>query len=206
MFPGAIGRGLGIGLPGLGLGLGGLGLGGLLGPFGPMALLGPLGGMGLGFGLGSFGIGGNARMFGPRGRRSLDENLHGSKDEHGDINCELSRTLLTCTGPHEIIQCETEAHVTLPIELGGFKVTDFVLREKVINSVETLKIVPNNVNHRLGHKLEHLALYESAELAKFETGFWVKDSTCFNDVLTLVKEVPDKIKLKLNDVITVETN
>lgn len=76
MFPGAIGRGLGLGLGGIGgiggIGLG-LGLGGLLGPFGPAALLGPLGGMGLTFGMGSFGVGGNARLGGIRGRRALDQ-------------------------------------------------------------------------------------------------------------------------------------
>jgi hypothetical protein len=194
---GGIGLGLGLGMMG---GLGGLGMMGGLGGLGLMGGLGPLGlgGLGLGLGLGTFGPLGNARLGGIRGRRSLDAMLHAVTD-HGEIKCELSKDLLNCTGPHEIIQCEVESRSAGPIEIGHFKLSEFTLREKVVNNVETLKILPKKINQRTGHKLSQLSIFENAELAKTEAGFLIKDSTCFNDVLDLVKDMPEKIKLILKD-------
>lgn len=51
----------------------------------------------------------------------------------------------------------------------------------------------------MGHKLEHLAIFDNEELARKESGFYVKDQTCFSDLLALVKEIPDKIKLTFNE-------
>lgn len=190
MMAGALGPGLTM-LGSLG-GLGGLG--GIGGRFG---LLG--GPFGLGFGLGSFGPGGIARLGGIRGRRALDDKVHGKKDDHENVKCVLTRELLNCTGPHEIIQCNVEAFAKLPLELGHFKLNDFMIREKIVNKVETLKILPKKSSHRMGHKLEHLAIFDNEEIARKESGFYVKDQACFSDLLALVKEIPDKIKLTFNE-------
>jgi hypothetical protein len=184
--------GLGLGLGGLGLGLGGFGLGGLglgLGGFG-LGSFGPLGG------LGPFG---RARLGGIRGRRAIDDQLHGIGKPHGDISCEISKELLNCTGPHEIIQCALEAHSPVQIEKTHFKMFDFTFKEKTFNNIELLKVVPKKLSHRLGHKINHVSIYSNSTLTETETGFLVKDPICFDEIVSLVKQLPEKFKVTFHE-------
>lgn len=180
-----------------------------LGALGPMGLMGGLGGFGLGglgllggIGMGSFGpfgglFTGRAHFGGVRGRRSLDTITSHVTPAHEEINCVLSRDLLNCTGPHEIIQCAVELHT--PIDITTFthhvKLTDLVFKDKVINNNQVLRIVPRKLINRLGHKLPSVSVFESKSLISSESGFRVTDPVCFHEIVTLVKELPEKVKV-----------
>jgi len=184
--------------------MGGLGGLGALGPLGLMGGFGGLGGLGLlgGIGMGSFGpfgglFTGRAHFGGVRGRRSIDSLTSHITPAHEEINCILSNELLNCTGPHEIIQCPVELHT--PIDVTTFthhvKLTDLVLKDKVINNTQVLRIVPRKLINRLGHKLPNVSIYESKSLISTEPGFRVCDSACFYEIVALVKELPEKVKV-----------
>jgi len=181
-FPPMLGGFGGFGFPGFGLGLGfpfGLGLGGL--------------GLGLGgfgrFGLGGFGFGG--RLGGIRGKREVN----GTEVVKCVLSTELG--LLNCTGPHENIECSIEPHlINFPdIKL---RLVDLVFKET--EKKDLLKIVKRRSGkftfvEPSTHKTVLLSLFSDPKVT--EPGFFVKDATCFKEVVTLFK-ANTHVKVGLN--------
>jgi len=178
---------------------------GIGGPFGGGLLFRGLFGPGLGFGgfggfggLGGFGFPGTHLFSGLRGKRDVvnaTETLAAAAKEK--IQCQMTNTLLNCTGEHEIIECEVRVH-NVSSDLPRLKSIDFVLKDSTgENNEAILKVVPkkfaNRVLGQVHHRVSIYSLTNATEPVR--TGFQVLDHACFMEIASVVQTLPDKIKI-----------